>query len=891
MAMVISRKYEVLGPLGQGSMGVVYKVRHTTLDAIMALKVLPRDLMEKPEMVTRFYREARVMARLTHPNIVRVSDIDRDEALNFHYFVMEYIQGQTFAQYLRERGLLPLLEVLEITRQIAKALLYAHTHTPAVIHRDIKPANIMMEERSARIVVMDFGIAKELDDSEMTKSGVAIGTLKYCSPEQMRHDPLDGGADIYSLGMVMYEAYTGAQFFAGLDETSVIGKVLYETQEHVPQFSRPTSPVFAALITKAIAKSRERRYRRVEDFLRDLDACTAAVDHTEMVVLPAPPTHYASRGEKTQDELKELEAQIRTLEDERRKRLVLSVQTQAREARERAAREGAGKWAAALLQQGLTQEERGHAHLRAREYQPAQTAYQEAVGLFTRACEEAVTAAAFHMAEQIRQEMTAAKTEAERYGAREKARTFYGRGLALQAQADELWESKTYEQACQEYAEARGLFEDARDLAYRETFKEEAATARAQALAAREAAAAAGAEELSVEAFLQAVRTEQQAATAVGNDEFFLAHELYGTARQQYELAQQQAPTERQRQEAERQAAREEAEAARQPVIQTQVVEREREQPARRIEVEVERQQEREQEQKQEQKIERTQTARGPAAMHPLALLFFSYRVPVLSGFALLVLLAGFYLARPLRMFSAAPTDSAPQLAAPGEPETQIVVSPSPPPKPVGETGTFTQVAGIAKHTGEPAVVVHLAVSGVSRALLDGREVSVAADGFIRETLNDLPAGESLHTLRLIGGASAQSQDIPIAVTYYPAWEIRQFPDARSEAYFVAFAPDGKTVISGTRDKTLMLWDVATGQKIRTFSGHKDWVNGVAFSPDGKTLASGSEDAEVALWDAETGQQRARFAVQGTVWSVAFSPLGNALACSSDDGTVTLWRF
>jgi serine/threonine-protein kinase len=169
MEMVISRKYEVIGQLGQGGMGVVYKVRHTALDTTLALKVLPRDLMENPEMVTRFYREARVMARLRHPNIVRVLDIERDEALNFHYFVMEYIQGKTLRQYIQENGPLPLADVLEIGRQVAKALVYAHAHAPPIIHRDIKPANIMIEDGSARVVVMDFGIAKELGESEMTK--------------------------------------------------------------------------------------------------------------------------------------------------------------------------------------------------------------------------------------------------------------------------------------------------------------------------------------------------------------------------------------------------------------------------------------------------------------------------------------------------------------------------------------------------------------------------------------------------------------------------------------------------------------------------------------------------------------------------------------------------
>ena len=106
--MIISHKYEVQDQLGQGSMGVVYKVRHIALETISAPKVLPTHLMGNPELVKRFYREARVMARLSHPNIVRVIDIQRDDELQFYYFVMEYIQGQTLSQYLRERGASPI---------------------------------------------------------------------------------------------------------------------------------------------------------------------------------------------------------------------------------------------------------------------------------------------------------------------------------------------------------------------------------------------------------------------------------------------------------------------------------------------------------------------------------------------------------------------------------------------------------------------------------------------------------------------------------------------------------------------------------------------------------------------------------------------------------------
>src|SRR5262249_3687155 len=150
--------------------------------------------------------------------------------LKIPYIVMEYIQGKNLKQYISQRGPLPLPEVLEIARQVATALDYMHEQTPVVIHRDIKPTNIMIEDLSGRAVLLDFGIAKELDEGDRTrtKTGAMVGTWKYSSPEQLRHEPLTGSADVYSLGLVMYEMYTGAQFFAGLDEHAVLGKVLYE---------------------------------------------------------------------------------------------------------------------------------------------------------------------------------------------------------------------------------------------------------------------------------------------------------------------------------------------------------------------------------------------------------------------------------------------------------------------------------------------------------------------------------------------------------------------------------------------------------------------------------------------------------------------------------------
>lgn len=535
--MIISRKYEVLGPLGQGGMGVVYQVRHVVLDTILALKALPSDLMANPEMVSRFYREARVMARLRHPNIVRVLDIEHDEEHGFHYFVMEYIQGKTLRAHIQEQGKLPLPDVLTIATQVARALVYAHSHTPPVIHRDIKPANIMIEDGPSRVVVMDFGIAKELGDGEMTKSGVVLGTLKYCPPEQLRNEPLDGSADVYALGMVMYEAYTGGHLFAGVDEAGVIGKVLYESGENEPQFPSSTPLLFTALIKKAIAKSRERRYRHMEELLRDIEPCVASLHEDGTVPFIVSKTEESSK----QNTIDALDEQIRRLEAERRRQLVVSARTQVQEAHTKAIAASAERLATVLLRQGEEQETLGHKLAQEGNDTAALDAYRVALDFFTKAHEEAGVAAALQAAEQARQGMQTAKIAAERVGAREKARTFYRRALAIQAQADDQWEAQDYQQAESLYGEAQALFIDAQELASRAVLKAEAEDAREKMVTAKERAMREEAEKFARAVFLEASGYERQADNAVQQEEFLRGREYYLQAQSAYERATREA--------------------------------------------------------------------------------------------------------------------------------------------------------------------------------------------------------------------------------------------------------------------------------------------------------------------------------------------------------------
>ena len=269
--MIIAGKYQVISELGRGGMGTVYRVRHLELGASFALKILHPPGSDEADLVGRFYHEARIMAQLRHPNIVKVFDMGQDG--DSYYFVMEYVQGRNLNQILKQEGPLPLDRVLAISRQIGQALAYAHNQHPPVIHRDIKPHNILIEDDTARVVVMDFGIAKLLgsQQTQHTRTGLFIGTLAYGAPEQLRSDiTIDNRADIFSLGLVMYEMMAGRRFFAGLTQEEIIGKQLYDPGEYLLSFERPVPSPLRRLVAKAMAKNRDRRYTQVAELLATL---------------------------------------------------------------------------------------------------------------------------------------------------------------------------------------------------------------------------------------------------------------------------------------------------------------------------------------------------------------------------------------------------------------------------------------------------------------------------------------------------------------------------------------------------------------------------------------------------------------------------------------------
>jgi serine/threonine-protein kinase len=250
MADLIAGKYEILGKIGQGGMGTVYKVRHTTLDSVFALKVLPDISADNPELVGRFQREARIMAKLKHDNIVRVFELAHER--DVHCLVMDFIDGPTLAQHMRSVGLLSSLDALEIARQVGRALAYAHSR--GVVHRDVKPSNVLIESTDPmRVLLSDFGIAKVEDAGERTRTGSLLGSLRYSAPEQLSGEDvakIDARADVFALGLVIYEMFEGKAFHANRGEGEIYRRMLYDQAPIAPEFSRPVPPGVAALVTE-----------------------------------------------------------------------------------------------------------------------------------------------------------------------------------------------------------------------------------------------------------------------------------------------------------------------------------------------------------------------------------------------------------------------------------------------------------------------------------------------------------------------------------------------------------------------------------------------------------------------------------------------------------------
>lgn len=285
---LIEGKYEILAKIREGGMGAIYKVRHRLLDEIRVIKVMRPQINEDEEMKKRFVQEAKTVTKLKHPNIGAVLDFALDSD-GTSYIVMEFIDGVTLADILKTAGPPDIPLALEITHQTLLALGYLHRRS--LVHRDVAPDNLMLsrdEDGNPRVKVIDLGIAKALDKTvEMTSTGVFLGKVKYCSPEQLgglnKGETLDGRSDLYSLGIVVYEMLTGQRPLRGETPRELFAAHLFTPPipfaETDPQ-GRIPEPVRAAVL-KALEKKREDRYASADEFDREILRLKAQVGEVD----------------------------------------------------------------------------------------------------------------------------------------------------------------------------------------------------------------------------------------------------------------------------------------------------------------------------------------------------------------------------------------------------------------------------------------------------------------------------------------------------------------------------------------------------------------------------------------------------------------------------------
>ena len=266
---VLGSRYEIIEKIGAGGMAYVYKAKCKLLNRNVAVKILRDEFVNDEEFVKKFRRESQAAASLSHPNIVNIYDVGAEEVdgQRIYYIVMEYINGKTLKEIIREKGKLSLEETLDYSIQIAEAL--EHAHKNHIVHRDIKPHNIMITE-DGRAKVTDFGIARAATASTVTNTSNVIGSVHYFSPEQARGGYTDEKSDIYSLGIVIYEMITGKVPYEG---DSPISVALKHIQEEIlpPRSIDPSIPIsLENIIMKCVKKSQLDRYNNASELLRDL---------------------------------------------------------------------------------------------------------------------------------------------------------------------------------------------------------------------------------------------------------------------------------------------------------------------------------------------------------------------------------------------------------------------------------------------------------------------------------------------------------------------------------------------------------------------------------------------------------------------------------------------
>jgi tetratricopeptide (TPR) repeat protein len=279
---VLGGRYEIVEMLGIGGMGAVYKARDRVLDRIIALKVMRPNLARNPEILQRFKQELLTARQVTHKNVIRIFDLAEADGIQF--ITMEYVAGSDLRRLIHDHGKLPSEEAIDIIHQVATGV--AAAHAEGVIHRDLKPGNILRDAQG-RVIVMDFGLARNIVGDGMTKTGAMLGTVEYMSPEQAKAEKLDARSDLFTIGIIFYELLTGNTPYKA---DSVIASLLKRTQEPaVPAYQ--TDPSVPRALSDILGKTLERdpaqRYQSVQEFIDQLDAYQGKRPTSGVPVAPA----------------------------------------------------------------------------------------------------------------------------------------------------------------------------------------------------------------------------------------------------------------------------------------------------------------------------------------------------------------------------------------------------------------------------------------------------------------------------------------------------------------------------------------------------------------------------------------------------------------------------
>jgi beta-lactam-binding protein with PASTA domain/tRNA A-37 threonylcarbamoyl transferase component Bud32 len=313
IGLQLGGRYEVLERIGGGGMALVYKAHDILLNRFVAVKVLRQQYVNDEEFIRRFRREAQSAASLSHPNIVSIYDVGQEQEI--HYIIMEYVEGVTLNDIIKERAPLQVEEAIRFACQICDAL--EHAHVNHIIHRDIKPHNILIG-KNGRVKVTDFGIARATSSSTITQTGSVVGSVHYFSPEHAKGTLTGAKSDLYSLGIVLYQMLTAHLPFIGESPISVALKHLQEMMVE-PRKVNPLIPQSVEnIILKSTRKNQDERYQSAKEMLVDLDSCLLPQrrnepklvflkdgdhdDETTRVIPAIRASDYVAKKEVAQDE-------------------------------------------------------------------------------------------------------------------------------------------------------------------------------------------------------------------------------------------------------------------------------------------------------------------------------------------------------------------------------------------------------------------------------------------------------------------------------------------------------------------------------------------------------------------------------------------------------------